>query len=372
MPSRLCFRDGQFKIMQVADVQEQAEISADTLRLLEAALDADPPDLVIFTGDQVMGYSGTFKKGDVRQRFAHFVQTLTAPLEEREIPFTVTFGNHDLELGLPLEEQEAIYRESPLYVRLYHSPGPGTGVLPVYDGACDRHIFALYLFESGGRKKGGGYESVRPEYVGWYRRMRDQLASENGREPLAAMVFQHIPLREYYHVLMKVRRGTRGAVRAFGIHKNEFYILPGPTRHQNELFREAPSVPDENTGSFQAFAERGDVCAVFCGHDHNNSFVRDLGDIDLGYTQTCGFDTYGPDTLRGVRIVKIHERNLRLYDTYTLTYRELVAKRPSRPLMNAVYNRMPTSIPQAVHLLKRIGFAVLGLMLLGLLLIWIL
>lgn len=43
--------DGTLKIMQITDMQEIPAISPDTLALLNAAVEAERPDLVIYTGD---------------------------------------------------------------------------------------------------------------------------------------------------------------------------------------------------------------------------------------------------------------------------------------------------------------------------------
>ena len=61
--------DGKFKIMQITDMQEIPAISADTLNLLEAAVEAEKPDLVVYTGDQIKGYGVTYKgKGKELER----------------------------------------------------------------------------------------------------------------------------------------------------------------------------------------------------------------------------------------------------------------------------------------------------------------
>ena len=46
----------KFKIMQITDIQEIPAVSPDTLALLEAAVEAEKPDLVVYTGDQIKGY----------------------------------------------------------------------------------------------------------------------------------------------------------------------------------------------------------------------------------------------------------------------------------------------------------------------------
>ena len=52
-------KDKPFKIMQITDIQEIPAISPDTINLLEAAVEAEKPDLVVYTGDQIKGYGVT-------------------------------------------------------------------------------------------------------------------------------------------------------------------------------------------------------------------------------------------------------------------------------------------------------------------------
>ena len=57
--------DGKFKIMQITDIQEIPDVSPDTIKLINAALEEEKPDLVVLTGDQIKGYGVSYKgKGD--------------------------------------------------------------------------------------------------------------------------------------------------------------------------------------------------------------------------------------------------------------------------------------------------------------------
>ena len=56
----LSFKNETFKILQIADTQEGKKISPDTLDLINASLDREEPDLVVYSGDQIWG-KATFK-----------------------------------------------------------------------------------------------------------------------------------------------------------------------------------------------------------------------------------------------------------------------------------------------------------------------
>ena len=97
---KLCVRsDGSFKVMQIADLQEIPAISPDTLKLMNAALDREKPDLVVFTGDQIKGYGITFRGGDRKKKVEDTLHRLLEPVVRRNIPFAPLFGNHDGQVG---------------------------------------------------------------------------------------------------------------------------------------------------------------------------------------------------------------------------------------------------------------------------------
>lgn len=345
-------KDGTFKIMQITDMQEIPSISADTLNLLEAAVEAEKPDLVIYTGDQIKGYGVTYKgKGkELEGAVAKTIGTLLEPVTRRGIPFAVTFGNHDRQVGISNADQfKNIYKALPNCIgeQAQGIDGGGTCNITIKasDGS-DKDIFNLYLFDSGTDAKGGGYEAFDKSIIEWYKKTRDELKEKNGGY-VPSIVFQHIPLPEYYNVLKRVKKNEKGAIQAFRTHKNEFYKL-GDTCRQGDVLLEPPSIPDTNSGEFDAISEKGDVLAVFVGHDHKNSFVGKYKNIDLGFTQSSGFNVYGNRTKRGVRCFVLDENNPRQYKTYTRTYEELVGKKVSRPVFDFLTSKAPATTDAAL------------------------
>lgn len=108
--------DGTFKIMQITDMQEIPAISKDTIALMERAILEEQPDLVVYTGDQIKGYGVTYKgKGEELEReVAQTIGKLLEPVTKRGIPFAVTFGNHDCQVGISNQDQfYHIYKRLP-------------------------------------------------------------------------------------------------------------------------------------------------------------------------------------------------------------------------------------------------------------------
>lgn len=97
-------KDGKFKIVQFTDVHFKYGNPASDIALerIGEVLDAEHPDLVIFTGDVV--YSSPADKG--------MLQVLEQ-VERRKLPFVVTFGNHDNEQGKTRAELYDLIRGVP-------------------------------------------------------------------------------------------------------------------------------------------------------------------------------------------------------------------------------------------------------------------
>jgi hypothetical protein len=350
--------DHKFKIMQIADTQEIPAVSPDTLSLINNALDREKPDLVIFTGDQIKGYSKKFKKDPVI--IESTIDILVEPIAKRNIPFMVTYGNHDAQCGVDNRGQYKFYAKYDNFISgdLRNADDVGTADIQIYSSTEDKPVFELYIIDSHGKAKdGAGYAPVDKEQIGWYVSRCEQLKAESG-DYLPSLVFQHIPVPEFFDVIKKVPKGTKGAVPAYGAHENEFFVLNDETIAEGGFMLESPASPDVNTGEFEAMSEKGDVLGIYVGHDHNNSFVVKYKGVDLGYTQGAGFNVYGPGENRGVRIFELDETAPREYKTHTATFKELCGTKIKTPVKEFIYKHAPTS-PRAVKpILIKVGIGI--------------
>jgi len=348
---QLKFRNSQFKIMQVADTQEGKNVSPDTLALINAAIEKEKPDLVVYSGDQIWNYASF--KGN-RDTVKDVLFKLTEPAHSRGIPFTVCFGNHDRQVGLSNEEQFEIYRSFPCFVgdSAKGIDGCANHVIEIADGSDIR--FLLYCIDSNTSLK-IGYDNVHENQIEWYRKTRDSYEEKLGRL-IPSIVIQHIPVPEVFELLDEVKKGTKGAVQGFRNHKGKWYTLNKDRVNADGFMKESPADPMENSGEFAAMSEKGDVVGIYFGHDHINSFNGKVNGIDVGYTQGAGFHIYGPGLDRGVRMINLSTDGS--FETYDLRYRNLVGKKVKEKLWFAFYQIMPTNVYDAVsRVLKLLGIA---------------
>ncbi len=346
MNNKLVFSDnGHFRIMQIADVQEICMTNPDTVNLIDRALDYAQPDLVVFTGDQVKGYGVSMVSGDVRTKTKITIENVLKPIIKRNVKFLFTFGNHDISKKCSADFQFMTYKDSGLCLNNSNSSG---GYSPfsyktIYSHDGEKPIFNVYMFDT------GKYDGVSAEQQNEYRKIRDSY-----KKALPALAFCHIPPIEIYETAVISDRRDSRSFKGAGEFNKEYYRLDDSLYKKGMFMGENFASIKFDDGFLSALKEKGDVLGLYFGHDHNNSFVINYGGIDLGYTQGCGFNTYGPGMKRGVRILDIDENNPRSYLTYTLTAEDLLSSKLKRPVTEYVYTHSPSSVSAAVpFVLKR-------------------
>lgn len=273
--------DKKFKIVQFTDVHWKADsiASEEAGERMSEVLDAEKPDLVIFTGDVIFG-----KPADKSMRCA------LEPTIKRGIPFAVTFGNHDDELGMSRKELYDFIKDMPgnLTSTVEGLSGVTNFILPVKasDGSQDAALLYVFDSHSYATLKGiKGYGWIKHDQVQWYIDESKKFTEANGGIPLTALSFFHIPLPEFHEAV-----------------QNEGSFLIG-TR------KEKACAPEINTGLFAAMQEAGDVLGVFVGHDHVNDYAVSWKGIMLCYGRYTGGKTVYHDIPggNGARIIELTE-----------------------------------------------------------------
>lgn len=305
--------EGKFKIIQFTDTQDDYMPREAMIRLMNKALDAEKPDLVVFTGDNITG-------GGSPGKFLTSVaiKSIVTPVATRGIPFAMVFGNHDSEGGIAKETQLKMYQKFPGCLAYDPEPdlyGCATYNLPIKSSDGSKDAFNLWLMDSNENDRiNGGYDWVHEDQLDWYKAKSIELELANGGL-VPSLMFQHIVVPEVYELLKEVPAGTEGASLRFG---KTWALELNPAMAQGTL-AEWPCPPDTNGGQFQAVLERGDVLGIATGHDHVNDFVGTYKGIDFIQTPGIGFQTYGSKD-RGFRVIILDENDAWNYETYTPTF----------------------------------------------------
>ena len=406
---------GKFRVLQIADIQDGPKVAKDTIALIEASLDAVRPDLVVFTGNQIAGYdsafAATFRKrrwsprpddgqGDAddvdaqatkehtRELVRSMIARFLAPLIERKVPFAVTYGNHDFQCGLDNAELDAIYREFPGCVnptpgveadvlpartllpdQVVYPHAAGTFALPVVDTAHTRTVMGLVILDSGDYAHGGGFAAPGDDALAFLTRVPSMLGARS-------MLFQHMPLPEYYGLLTPVTATTPYAMQGYRDHASRYYVLDEAKVRPGGYLGEGISCPDASRefailrdgtavnaadmvhdGATTGDGDASDphvYIGVATGHDHRNGFVGELDGVLMVATPTCGFGSYGPaPAKRATRLIEFDIRHPYAPRTQLLEFGELVGKPSSKKAYTYALNAKPPQDGEGDDLLRK-------------------
>lgn len=345
-------KNGKFRILQISDIQDTKKSSVDTLNFLCEALKSVKPDLIVLTGDQV-DVLGLWGKGEAaRKNVRKAILDVLSPIRASGIPFMVTFGNHDCQTGVPNAEQVAFYKECSNCIGFENlndgRPDAGTFNQLVLSSDGTKPVMNIYMVDSNSSDpQGGAYDMVHDDQIEWYKNKSDELKKLNGGKVLPSILFQHIPVWEMYEVLKEVPKGTKGAMPAYRSRRGKYFSLNEDFVWYNGTYGEAPSVPERPCEQFNAVLEKGDVFAMYFGHDHYNSFVGKYKGIDLGYCPGAGYNTYGLNP-RGMRVFDFDEKDVTAYKTSVIRVDDLYKKPLYQPVKNFVLINAPSTADAAV------------------------
>ena len=299
--------DGNFRIMMFSDIHGGRGFAAnETHDAIEALIAKANPDLVLIAGDICgPGYIHAETVDDVR----FVLDAISEPMERRGIPWAHVFGNHDDNYGVPNAIQQPIYESYPHCVSKAGPDdidGVGNYFLPIFNTAGNDVLFGVWgldsnhsmpeFFEDYGlpadtryyqasQASSGDYDGPRTSQVFWYWQTSQMLENHLGHK-VPSLMYMHIPTPE--HALVTV-------------HKNKVnfkgYQLEDVASHTL------------NSGLFSACVQRGDVKAIFCGHEHENQFSANYMGIMLGYDGFLSYHACHNEDIRGCRLFDISADN---------------------------------------------------------------
>ena len=311
--------DGTFRIMQIADMQDNTSLSTPTKNMLRAGIEQYKPDLLVLTGDNIAGYSCT-TKSQAKKAIKQFMDIFA----EYNVPVAMVYGNHDDQNSKADKAYQMSVYES--YSNFVGCQGEdwlswyGTYNVPIYSSK-DRNkvVFNVWMFDSGNYNDEndlGGYGCPHKDQIDWYTQTSRELQAKNGGQLVPSISFQHIIVPEIWDALKEVPKGTDKAIE----HDGKYYVLPDGAKGELD---EAPCPPNYSNGQFAAMQERGDVIGMYFGHDHVNTFSLEYQGVTLATSPGCTFSSYGNDN-RGFRFIDLNEKDPWNYTDDLVDYKTLL------------------------------------------------
>ncbi|WP_026391509.1 metallophosphoesterase [Haploplasma modicum] len=264
------------KILQLTDLHLTYGfdyLDRKTYKLIDTIIKQEKPDLIVFTGDLVMSIYAKF-----------LIKDFIKKIDKYNIPYTFTFGNHEMEYHTMEQIVNSIKRVKTKNLifhqgeKLSDDNTHGYSNFKIKINLTNRSFYIYMLDTKANRTDNvisdNKYDYLSLEQVDWFYR---QAKLDDGKN----LVFMHIPLVEFL----------------------DYEGIPNET-----IWTQG-----KNTGLFSKLVEVGKTLGVFVGHDHTNEFEFYKDNIMLAYGRNSGYNAYGTNK-KGGRIIMIN--NLDNISTY--------------------------------------------------------
>mgnify|MGYP003295473403 CR=1 FL=1 len=293
-----------FKVLQLSDIHlGQKDDLEKHYKFMDLTINEANPDFIMLTGDLF-----TFANRRTMNSFFDY-------LESKEIPWGVTWGNHDEQCDYSISymtgelnkraEKDGSYCK---FIDLQDDDvyGYANYVINLKDGTNTK--FQFYVIDSNRYYYGDymGYDYIHEDQIAWYERMVNYSKTQNGGTIVPSVAFFHIPVPEFQTAWDLYQEGSSE-------------VINNDTTGKLEN-REDVCCPKINTGFFDKVVELGSTKALITGHDHINDSDLTYKGIRLVYG-TKGTDRiYSDGDMLGGTTITIHNDGTidvgRIFHTY--------------------------------------------------------
>ena len=299
--------DKPFKILVTTDLHlcDDMELINKTLALLARHVEAEKPDLILFTGDVVLT---DHQQVDCIQ-FGRF-------MEKMGIYWAYVFGNHEARAEKEYHKylmlknltsfphclskfgDPSLFGYGNFFINILSSEKTIQQSIVMLDSG--RNTSPTHNVENDAPAELKCYDFLKKGQIEWYKNNILNLEKEYGK--FKSITMMHIALCEYREVME--------------LDENENYVPTGKAKILYGGMYESIGCSEFNSGMFKAIKELGSTQAVVVGHDHINDFCAEYDGVYLVYAQCGGYNTYTmgsnfgweeKDWMQGVTMIDVAE-----------------------------------------------------------------
>ena len=272
-----------FKILVTTDLHlcDDYELINKSLSMLAKHVEAERPDLILFTGDIVLT---DHQQVDCVQ-FGRF-------MEKMGIYWAYVFGNHEARAEKEYHKyfmlknlisfphclskfgDPSLFGYGNFFINILSSPTSIQQSIVMLDSG--RNTSPTHNAENGAPAELKCYDFLKKDQIDWYRKNIISLESEYGK--FKSIMAMHIALCEYENVMQLDGNGK--------------YVPTGKAEIFYGGMYESVGCSEFNSGMFDVIKELGSTQAVIVGHDHVNDFCSKYDGVYLVYAQCDGYNTY--------------------------------------------------------------------------------
>ena len=296
------------RVMQLADLHWSinTDYKAEE-RYLSALVKEVDPDIIVSTGDNVLGGDAT----TYSELFA-FLDSLKKN-DGTPIYWASVWGNHDrsgiynpdypsdLQLNYA-KEKEYVYGNDYKHHCFYSCPddkvfGRSNFVFSLTDG--EKTIWRLFGIDTNTdtyKDNRYVYDNIHVDQIEWFK-------EEAKTAEVPSLTFLHIPLWETYYAYDASVKGEL-APGTYGGEIRESPFTAGPL--EESTGQPGIYLADDKSDFFQAAKSAG-VKGIFSGHDHINDFYALYEDVLIAYGLKSGNGLYSDNDMIGAAYMDIHK-----------------------------------------------------------------
>ena len=303
-----------YKILLIADPQDDEDPAEDMTNLIRTAIAKTQPDLIVCLGDMVEDSDvakrreadGTVTELPYEEIYKNCEQALAfefAPIIESGIPYTTVIGNNDYQSGITAQDWYRLVSALPgiiLPERIVNSEGRIDNMFAVRN-ADGTEALRIFTMDTG--KKG-----VTNEQIEWFEKTNDDRS-------IPALVFQHVPMKEIGYLFKTCFPWDEGAIKKDGIYKRlNTKIAVG--NNNGELENAG------HTAQFRSIRKCGNVIGVFSGHVHDISMEGTYSGVRMGLVYS---DRWNGNYQHGAALLTFDKADMRRYTVTQYRYSGTVA-----------------------------------------------